>query len=632
MPDYLSSYATSLAVDLSKQAITSVTSYLKHWRVQVASTQERLEAAIAAHQKEVKCWSEEISFKDLAKPKATSEVFVPLDIYLLPQRQHVNKEERLNSAPLSSILKSEKTNHLIILGQPGAGKTTALRHLCQEMLTDSETCPLQEFPLLIRLRDLNQMTGRDEDYSGLLVQCIQAILDIPLEFPANASPDDLPVDYKTLTERAVVRLLEILRPVILLDGLDEIAHKLRRDGIIAGIRRLALQLESARIVLTARTGEFSYHLEKMNAYEIAPLSEPQIKQFAFGWLGDADGKTFLSQVSKSPFADTAMKPLTLAHLCAIFERVRRIPEKPKSVYKKFVSLLLEDWDQQRSVERVSSYSDFEVDRKSEFLADLAHELTKSNRASGFSRDDLIGSYFLIRANYGLPKNEAQAVVNELETHTGLIVQSGADYFEFSHKSLQEYLTAVFIVGLPTIPRNMIELQIMPNELAVSTALSSRPSEYLYRLVVHHFSHFNLSFQFVRSFVNRLIVEKPDFELSMQVGVAILCLYSQYLRAWIDNAAQLQLFTFDPLSREFEELSTLIRERLSLRDLLGIYERHSSSYGLDGEEIWRLERRQKEEGPLRLYSRGNILPSTLWVRRSLIEHTALAKDEEPVSES
>ena len=139
-------------------------------------------------------------------------------------------------------------------------------------------------------------------------------------------------------------------------------------------------------------------------------------------------------------------------------------------------------------------------------------------------------YREIYVNYGLRISEAQAVVNELETHTGLIVQSGTELFEFSHKSLQEYLTAVFIVGLPAIPTNMIELQVMPNELAIATALSSRPSEYFYALVARHFSRIKLSFQFVRTFINRLLIERPDFEMSAEVGLAILCLYSQYLRA------------------------------------------------------------------------------------------------------
>jgi hypothetical protein len=79
MSDLLNSVETSVAVELSKQAISSLKQYLSRWNVDVSSSQERLETATAEHQREVKSWSEEISFKDLQKPKATSEVFVPLD-------------------------------------------------------------------------------------------------------------------------------------------------------------------------------------------------------------------------------------------------------------------------------------------------------------------------------------------------------------------------------------------------------------------------------------------------------------------------------------------------------------------------------------------------------------------------
>lgn len=618
MSDLISSIGGSVAAEVYKQAISSLTHYLSRWNVNVSSSQERLETAIAEHQREVKNWSEEISFKDLLKPKTTTQVFVPLDIYLLPRRQRFSAQEEFPSAPLSSILESEDATHLVILGQPGAGKTTAVKHLCQQMLTGTEAFPLQEFPLLVRLRDLNNARTASGNLEDLLIEQIQSILDIPLTFPSDLESEESSATRRSLRERAVVSILEALRPLILLDGLDEVSHKLRRDSIVEGVRRLAIQLENARIILTARTGEFSYHVEKMTTYEIAPLSHEQIERFACGWLGVADAKPFLQQVRNSPFSDTAIKPLTLAHLCAIFERVHKIPEKPKSVYKKIVSLLLEDWDQQRSVQRLSAYSDFEVDRKAEFLSDLAHSLTTSNKTSTFTRDDLLESYRQISQNYGLRNSEAQAVVNELETHTGLIVQSGNDFFEFSHKSLQEYLTAVFIVGLPGIPRSMIDLQIMPNELAIATALSSRPSKYFYSLVMQHFSQIQLSFQFVRTFINRLLLERPDFEVSNDVGMAILCLYSQYLRASVEEAKQLQLFIYDPLSDEFEHLNALIKERIKIPDLLGVYKADGHSYGVDGQEIWRLEFREHGEGPLNFYTRMRVLPPVLWARKSLLE--------------
>jgi hypothetical protein len=78
MSDLLGDIENSLAGEASKQAIALLTQYLSRWNVSLSSSQERLETAVAEHQKEIKNWSEEISFKDLLRPKVTSEVFVPL--------------------------------------------------------------------------------------------------------------------------------------------------------------------------------------------------------------------------------------------------------------------------------------------------------------------------------------------------------------------------------------------------------------------------------------------------------------------------------------------------------------------------------------------------------------------------
>jgi Na+/phosphate symporter len=65
MSDLLGSIETSLAVDLTKRAISAAEEILSRWKVAVNTSQERLESAITQHQREVKSWAEEISFKDL---------------------------------------------------------------------------------------------------------------------------------------------------------------------------------------------------------------------------------------------------------------------------------------------------------------------------------------------------------------------------------------------------------------------------------------------------------------------------------------------------------------------------------------------------------------------------------------
>jgi hypothetical protein len=87
---------------------------------------------------------------------------------------------------------------------------------------------------------------------------------------------------------------------------------------------------------------------------------------------------------------------------------------------------------------------------------------------------------------------------------------------------------------------------------------------------------------------------------------------------VQEALQLQLFIADPLADEFEHLNAVIRERIKVADLMRAYVKESQAYGLDGQEIWRLEALGNGDGPFRLYTRTNVLPSVLWVRKSLVD--------------
>ena len=591
---------------------------LNRWHAQLETTQDLLQTAIAEHIAEVNNWSREISFKDLQQPRSISDVFVPLDIFLLPRRNRFSGEEVSRSVPLDDFL-GENAEHIVIVGQPGAGKTTCVKHICQELLVSDRVSRDQNYPVLIKLRELNGLrTPKTIEDSTLIVEALQKIYRITLNLSDTTADDSVAhSNLRASRERAVLEIIESTRPLILLDGLDEITHKKKRDAVIEELRHLAPRVENARFILTSRTGEFNYYIERMHTFEVAPLTPEQIANFASGWLGKDAAEKFLMQVKNSPFWDTAIKPLTLAHLCAIYERLESIPERPKTVYKKIIRLLLEEWDQQRSVKRKSAYAGFDVDRKQEFLADLAYTLSTEHRTSTFSRSDLLQAFSQIHQNYSLLESDAQDVVDEVESHTGIVIQSATDLFEFSHKSLHEFLAASFIHGLPEIPANMIDLQLMPSELAIATALSTRPSRYFTKLVFDHFRKYRLSFAFVRTYVNRLLIERPDFEFDAEVGIAVLLLYSQYLHASITEADQLRLFIDDYLEEEFEKLGSMIKSRIRLDEVLKVYETFSHSFNGLGEQIWRLQKKAEPHGSFALFARSNILPETLWIRNSLL---------------
>ena len=488
---------------------------------------------------------------------------------------------------------------------------------------------LSSFQVLLRieLRQINLANATQ--VPEFIRRSLQDTLRLRISYPDELGGDDNASARRALRDGAISDWLNAVRALVILDGFDEITHKARRDLVVEELRKRAVQLTHAAFFMTTQTGEFSAHIERVRTLEVKPFSKFQIAEFASNWLGSPDDQKFIRQLEQSPYHDTAIRPLTLAHLCVIFEKSKRIPAKPKTIYRRIVRLLLEDWDEQRSVVRESSYADFAADRKEEFLANLAYELTRLFKTSTFGREELLRCYANIHGNFGLPAEQATKVVDELETHTGLVLQSGRDQFEFSHKSLQEFLTASYIALLPSIPSNMIELQIMPNELALATALSSKHSEYLTQLVTEHFSRVKTSFQFTRSFVNRLLFEAPDFEGSARVGYALLVLYSQYLRSVMNSQEQLSLFVFDHLGKQFAILGHKIKQRITLEELGVIYDKVPSTFTFDGDPVWQLTRKKKR-GQQKLHrSELSFLPDELYLRDTLLAERD-SPEEEPAT--
>jgi hypothetical protein len=233
-------------------------------------------------------------------------------------------------------------------------------------------------------------------------------------------------------------------------------------------------------------------------------------------------------VQGTPFFETAIRPLTLAHLCAIFERSRTIPNRPKTVYRKVVSLLMEEWDEQRFIQRESKYANFSNDRKVEYLCHLAFQLSVSGNPSTFSLRTLQAAHAQICGRYGLAPSEAVGIVNELESHTGLLLRTAFQEYEFAHKSLQEYLTAEYLVRLPHVPERHVIFRLT-QETAIAVTVSADPSAYLSEVVLRRLWNNSLESDEERSalgdFVARLAVEHAELTRDRECALSLLLLYT-----------------------------------------------------------------------------------------------------------
>ncbi|MBQ4836588.1 NACHT domain-containing protein [Pseudoalteromonas luteoviolacea] len=488
----------------------------EQFNAEILMEEDEVSQSLKKHLSLVKEWSGFIGFKDLQGEKKLSDIYVELDTYLMPLRTHFDRSERYTVKPLQEALFSDD-KHAVVLGQPGAGKTTSMKKLCSNFFSGFVNSQYS-FPVLIRFRDLNTKGSHEIIKSHL---CDLLKLDI---YASEPSESQISESWK---EESIYAVINELKPILILDGFDELPTQSQKDSTLKEIRKLAQNCRESKIIITCRTGEFNYTLDHTTDFEISSLNQDQILCFARNWIKEENKAIkFVQDINSSPFSDTAIKPLSLAHLCAIYERTGNIPDRPKTVYRKVVNLMLEEWDGQRSINRESRYAKFEPDRKFEFLNHLSYYLTIHGNTGVFNQQQLIDAYSSICGNFGLPKEQSVLAANEIESHTGLFLQTGYLQYEFAHKSLQEYLTAEYLVKLPSLERVKKYIELLGSELAIATSISSNPSLYFTDIILGVFYRGVLSNSFYNAFTSRLSQERPDFYPSEDLVLASYTLLSQ----------------------------------------------------------------------------------------------------------
>lgn len=490
---------------------------------------------------EITKWATTIPFIGLSKPKitfaSTIELIIASDIIKIQN----NKIEAVNEFELL-----DSPNNIILIGAPGAGKTTTLKRLILKYLTELNTFNNTGFPILIRLRDVSpESTILKHLLDIFSIKHEDKIVKYEKKVRKVNKRTKEPYFQKTIEEKIetfigetpiisfVSKFLNQTNCLLMLDGLDEIDKSIQLETIRT-IESVGLKLSNAKILMTVRKSELNKVIDNFHTCEISPLTQNQIVEISSKWVSNSTD--FINELSKRPYRDLANRPIFLTLLLILFEKYSSLPPQPSEVYEDATFLIIKDWDDHRDIIRNSIYSDFNTRKKLKFISEVSYNLTYKIKQKIFSSKDLENVYNDIHEKYGLPSNEIKKVVSEIESHTGLITESNYKNFEFSHLSIQEFLCAKHLVNLPYSKETIDYFFEYPEPLAIAICISGEPSQWFSNLILNsslnitnfkgNVSSYNSS---IYTLLNRLLVERPNFRKSLELGFSFLYLITHFLR-------------------------------------------------------------------------------------------------------
>jgi|GEM_PF-895669 len=561
-------------------------------------------------------WAPYIKTKDMEKPKHLDDVYVTLKVQNGLQRDNIlGTINQNNQDMLFSTNEISLNEHSILYGELGSGKTTTVQNLSLKCLKHHKRCTI-----VILFRDIQD--------SRSIIDVILSIFGVEVEHDQNRSDLENKQKYRFEDDREykiniLARVLSDLNAILFLDGIDEapdtyIGNYIRdiielsnkgvkintaevpdestgismnndkseynansllepNSALQVGLKKKTKRIQNFQFAfstfLTCRTGEIEQDLPNFRVLQLFPLTSDQISTLSRNWLSDdKQFNNFISSISKNTYFDLCSKPLTLSILLSIFEKYGRLPDQPKSIYKKAIALYLEEWDAQRGIDRSSKYSNLTPEAKFEFLSSFAFELHRTTNGNSLRFDSRACRivYNNVYSKFHLPSNEATMVVSDIEATTSIFRKTGHDEFEFVHKSIQEYLVADYLSRLGSLNKLKLDASNLPNELSIMISLSSDPNERLHKLVNEELDFSSKDGRFCRIFISRLIMERPGFLVDPALGEDCLRIIVQ-IRDKFEEIA--------PIIRSDSAINQSIKHYLSDIDLApnnGVFIQHLTS--------------------------------------------------------
>ncbi|NES22370.1 MAG: NACHT domain-containing protein, partial [Symploca sp. SIO3E6] len=343
---------------------------------------------------------------------------------------------------VNQIWENTSNRYLVILGDPGSGKSMFLQYLAlnwaRSPLDNVIELPI---PLLIELRTYSRDRNSRE------------CKDL-LEFFHKGNV------ICRLNQHQLQEKLKAGKVLVMFDGLDEVFEPTQRDKVITDIHRFTNEYPQVRVIVTSRI--IGYKPQRLRDAEfrhflLQDLDSEQIKDFIYRWheltfIDETDKLRKRSRLQRSidnskAIAELAGNPLLLT-MMAILNRNQELPRDRPELYNQASRVLLHQWDVERKLLADPRINPVTIDYKDKqaMLRQIAHFMQAADKGlagnliRGRDLERILIDY-LESIKVGDARTVARLLIEQLRSRNFILCFLGGDSYGFVHRTFLEYFCA-----------------------------------------------------------------------------------------------------------------------------------------------------------------------------------------------